>query len=66
VTLSLANHHASLPVAYRMYLPKECADDEKRCRRAVYPTTSVSIPSQKSLSNRCAGRVNPVCRAASY
>jgi hypothetical protein len=23
VTLSLANHHSSLPVAYRLYLPKE-------------------------------------------
>ena len=23
VTLSIANHHASLPIAYRLYLPKE-------------------------------------------
>src|SRR5580693_7507452 len=27
VTLSIANHHASLPVAYRLYLPKEWATD---------------------------------------
>jgi SRSO17 transposase len=37
VTLSLANHHASLPVAYRLYLPKEWADDEERCRTAGVP-----------------------------
>src|SRR5262249_17806740 len=36
VTLSLANHHASLPVAYRLYLPKEWADDEeRRCKVGV-------------------------------
>ena len=27
VSLSIANHHASLPVAYRLYLPKEWAQD---------------------------------------
>ena len=30
VTLSLANHHASLPVGYRLYLAKEWAEDEPR------------------------------------
>ncbi len=36
VTLSLANHHASLPVAYRLYLPKEWAEDEeRRCKAGV-------------------------------
>ncbi|HET9688190.1 MAG TPA: IS701 family transposase, partial [Pseudolabrys sp.] len=30
VSLSLANHAASLPVAYRLYLPKEWAEDENR------------------------------------
>jgi SRSO17 transposase len=24
---SIANHHASLPIAYRLYLPKDWADD---------------------------------------
>src|SRR5215813_13281326 len=33
VTLSLANHHASLPVAHRLYLPKEWAQDEVRRRK---------------------------------
>src|SRR6266705_1503993 len=30
VTLSLANRHASLPVAYRLYLPKAWAEDDDR------------------------------------
>jgi SRSO17 transposase len=37
VTLSLANHHASLPVAYRLYLPKEWLQDAARCRKAGVP-----------------------------
>jgi SRSO17 transposase len=36
VTLSLANHDASLPVAYRLYLPKAWAeDDDRRCKVGV-------------------------------
>jgi SRSO17 transposase len=30
VSLSIANHAASLPVAYRLYLPKDWAEDEGR------------------------------------
>jgi SRSO17 transposase len=37
VTLSLANHHASLPVAYRLYLPKEWVTDRPRRRKAGVP-----------------------------
>jgi SRSO17 transposase len=37
VMLSLANHHASLPVAYRLYLPKDWANDEARCCKAGVP-----------------------------
>src|SRR5712672_2473865 len=36
VSLSLANHDASLPVAYRLYLPKDWAeDDRRRCKAGV-------------------------------
>jgi len=37
VTLSIANHHASLPIAYRLYLPKEWADDAARRKKARVP-----------------------------
>ena len=37
VTLSLANHPASLPVAYRLYLPKEWVTDRTRRRKAGVP-----------------------------
>lgn len=37
VTLSIANHHASLPIAYRLYLPKEWAKDRTRRRKASVP-----------------------------
>jgi SRSO17 transposase len=37
VTLSIANHHASLPVGYRLYLPKEWAEDRARRKKAGIP-----------------------------
>jgi len=37
VSLSLANHHASLPMAYRLYLPEEWSEDEERRRKAGVP-----------------------------
>ena len=57
VTLSLANHHASLPVAYRLYLPKAWAEDDCRRQRRECPRRSASRPSRRSRSNRSAGRV---------
>src|SRR5512138_1037503 len=37
VSLSLANHAASLPVAYRLYLPKDWTEDESRRRKVGVP-----------------------------
>src|SRR6202030_3289844 len=34
VTLSIANRHASLPVAYQLYLPKDWAEDAARRKKA--------------------------------
>src|SRR5437870_1934182 len=39
VSLSVANHHASLPVAYRLYLPKDWAADSVRRKKAHIPAT---------------------------
>src|ERR1700676_931190 len=39
VTLSIANHHASLPIAYRLYLPEEWAKDAARRKQARVPNT---------------------------
>ena len=37
VTLSIANHHASLPIAYRLYLPRAWTNDRSRRAKAHVP-----------------------------
>ena len=37
VSLSVANHHASLPVAYQLYLPDSWASDPERRKKAGVP-----------------------------
>lgn len=37
VSLSIANHHASLPAAYRLYLPHDWAEDAERRNKAGVP-----------------------------
>ena len=49
VTLSVANHTASLPVAYRLYLPKEWAADADRRAQAGVPAT-VSFKSKPEIA----------------
>lgn len=47
VSLSVANHHASLPVAYRLYLPCEWIKDRKRRRKAGIPAAIRFMTKQK-------------------
>ena len=37
VSLSVATWSSSLPIAYRLYLPKECAEDAERRKKAEVP-----------------------------
>ena len=39
MTLSLANHDASLPIAYQLYLPEDWAKDQARRQKAKIPET---------------------------
>ena len=53
----IANHHASLPVAYRLYLPQDWAKDRQRRRQRSGRSsrTSRSRPSRRSRSSSCTG-----------
>jgi SRSO17 transposase len=65
VSLSIANHYASLPVAYRLYLPKEeWAADHARRRKAHVPE-EIEFQTKIEIAMRsCAGRARPGCRVA--
>lgn len=49
VSLSLANHHAGLPVAYRLYLPQDWAEDDARRRKAGVPS-EVSFETKQEIA----------------
>ena len=61
VSLSVATHQGSLPVAYRLYLPKEWADDVGRRAIAGVPNDVASKPSRRSPCSSCARRWRMVC-----
>ncbi len=58
VSISLASETASLPVAYRLYLPKDWARDRARRRQARVPA-QVRFPDQAA---DCAGAIGGVAR----
>jgi len=49
VSLSIANHHASLPVAYRLYLPHDFAEDSRRRRKAGVPV-EISFKTKQEIA----------------
>ena len=64
VSLSLANGHASLPVAYRLYLRKNGRGIANVCVRWEFLRTSTSRPSMRLRLSNYAGPARPVCRVA--
>jgi len=64
VSLSIANHHASLPIAYRLYLPREWAEMLRGGAKCVSQTRSSLRPNIKLPSSRSARLARPVCRLA--
>ena len=58
VTLSIANHHASLPIAYRLYLPQEWAKNAARRKKA-------RIPKEISFKTKPADRPGADCESLS-
>ena len=64
VTLSIANHHASLPIAYRLYLPREWAESAARCKKAHVPNAITFKTNRRSRSSRSAQLGRRASRAA--
>jgi len=59
VSLSLANHHASLPVAYRLYLPVDWATDSRRRRKSGVPET-ISFKTKPEIALE---QIDAACKA---
>jgi len=56
VTLSIANHAASLPIAYELYLPEDWAVDAARRKKARVPDDDQTGDRPRSDPNRASGR----------
>jgi SRSO17 transposase len=52
VTLSLCTPEGSLPLDYRLYLPREWAEDKERCKRAGVPQRLALRPRGSSPGRR--------------
>ena len=61
VSLSLANRHASLPVAWQLYLPQEWADDPARRRKAGVPEGLVFKTKPEIALSNCVSPARPGC-----
>src|ERR1700739_473853 len=59
VSLSLANHHASLPAMDRLYLPQEWAADKKRRRKAGVPK-AIRVKTKPGIALE---QIQEACRA---
>ena len=64
VSLSVATWNLSLPIAYRLYLPKDWAEDSERREKAEVPEEAGFRPNRKSRWIRFAQRYRRRCRAA--
>jgi SRSO17 transposase len=62
VSLSLANHAASLPIAWRLYLPVEWTADSERRAVAGIPET-IRFLTKPEIWSRSRRLAPPVCRA---
>jgi len=59
VSLSIANRHASLPVAYRLYLPQEWEPDRERRKKAGVPE-EISFKTKPQIALE---QIDAACRA---
>src|SRR5260370_34084541 len=59
VSLSMATEHASLPIAYRLYLPETWAQDQKRRKKA-------GVPEQISFATKPVIALGQIRQALAY
>jgi SRSO17 transposase len=60
VSLSIANHHASLPIAYRLYLPQDWVKDRDRRRKTGVPK-EISFKTKPQIALE---QIRAACEAA--